>query len=62
MHLVEGSVGLVQLVCGHEEKRVQIIQGNQVIRCPHPGCDTITKVEFRRDQEDRYSMHTYKIS
>lgn len=50
MHLVEGSTIVINLKCGCSEKRVTVIEGNQMIVCSR--CSTKTYVSFEKDNRD----------
>ncbi len=56
MQLVEGSIVLVNLICGCCEKRVQVMTGAQVVHCPE--CHKGTRIEFSRQADGSFRLET----
>ena len=57
MNLAEGSVVLIQLQCGHGEKRVMVMEGTQKIDCPK--CGRTTDIRFDRKSDGSFKMKTW---
>lgn len=51
MGLKEGSIIPINLFCGCSERRITILHGKQVIRCPECGKKTVVVIEINSNDE-----------
>ncbi len=56
MQLAEGSIVVVNLICGCTEKRVQVMEGSQAIHCPE--CGKGTRIELSRQADGSFRLMT----
>ena len=54
MGLKEGSIVPITLACGCCERRVTLLHGKQVIKCPECGKETVVLIEINKKDEVGY--------
>ena len=51
MGLKEGSIIIINLQCGCGEKRITLLHGQQRIKCPQCGKETVVEIKINSDDE-----------
>jgi len=51
MAMKEGEMAVITLSCGCCERRVTLLHGKQVIKCPECHKDTVVLIEINRNNE-----------
>ena len=54
MAMKEGDVAVITLACGCGERRVTLLHGKQVIKCPNCHKETVVLIEINRNNEVGY--------